>query len=395
MSGHWLFHALRTLRRRWRRNAITGGAVALGVALLCLLGSIMVGTSDAMIASSVALRAGHLQLLNLPVTGFPAAWADRTWPDFVRTALPRLELPAFLTTLDETRGAAVQLQGVLPRREADVAAAARSLAAGEYLPPADAAPQVVLGQAVAETLGVRPGDLIRVHFADRSSRRLRVGGVFRTGVDYLDAHLAQAELRQLAELQPPGPAASVALFLAPGFPPDEARRKLKPLCPPGGRLVTWAEYLPELRQLTDLNEVAMLIVIALVVALLAAGVANAMLISVMDRYREFGIMKALGASPAEIFALIGLETGLLCLLAGGAGLALGWGLTLLTARTGIDLTAYVSANPHFVLGGVIHPRAEARLLLLPVGAVLLLGGGAALYPAGIAARARAADILRS
>lgn len=77
--------------------------------------------------------------------------------------------------------------------------------------------------------------------------------------------------------------------------------------------------MPELEQLTRLNLVSMAIVIVLVVVILAAGVSNTVLVSVLDRYHDFGILKALGTTPWEILRLIVLETTLLALAAGPWG----------------------------------------------------------------------------
>lgn len=162
----------------------------------------------------------------------------------------------------------------------------------------------------------------------------------------------------------------------------------------GETVTPWQELLPELDQLLQLNLVSMFIVILLVVIMMAAGVSNTVLVSVMDRYREFGVLKALGTTPGEVLRLVLMETALICLAAGTMGLAAGSAITIATSHTGIDLGRFTSENVHFVLSSVIHPRLTWGMAFAPALTVLGAGLAASLWPAAIAARRRAAEVLR-
>jgi len=131
----------------------------------------------------------------------------------------------------------------------------------------------------------------------------------------------------------------------------------------------------------------LLMLSALVASFIGAlGVLNAMTMSVAERLREFGLMKAVGASPSDLFGLTLLETGCLGLL----GALLG---TLMTAVGGWGLEALLRQVVPFVPPGrliVIDTVSAVGSIL----AALLLAMAAGLYPAARAALVRPAPILR-
>jgi putative ABC transport system permease protein len=132
----------------------------------------------------------------------------------------------------------------------------------------------------------------------------------------------------------------------------------------------------------------LLLLSALVTAVIGGlGVLNAMTMSVSERLREFGVMKAVGASPANLFALTVLETGCLGLcgaLAGVASTALGgWGIEALVRR----LVPFAPPGRLLALSPALVAGSFAAALVLAVAA--------GFYPAARAARVRPAQALRA
>jgi putative ABC transport system permease protein len=94
--------------------------------------------------------------------------------------------------------------------------------------------------------------------------------------------------------------------------------------------------------------------IALVVA--SIGIMNTMLMSVMERTHEIGVMKAIGAKNRDVLSLFLLESSMVSLIGGAAGCLLGWGVAKLMSflgsmlMTGMELEAIV--KPEVLLGGI-------------------------------------------
>jgi putative ABC transport system permease protein len=128
--------------------------------------------------------------------------------------------------------------------------------------------------------------------------------------------------------------------------------------------------------------------IALIAILIAMmGVINTILMSVMERRQEIGILKSMGAQAGDIFKLVWLETVLLCISGGLVGTALAVG----TAKaTDILIRRLLPYSPS---GGLIS--IDARLILVTLGVITVVGLLSGLYPSWKAGRTRPLDTIRS
>jgi putative ABC transport system permease protein len=128
--------------------------------------------------------------------------------------------------------------------------------------------------------------------------------------------------------------------------------------------------------------------IALIAILIAMmGVINTILMSVMERRQEIGILKSMGAQASDIFKLVWLETVLLCLSGGLVGTALAVG----TAKaTDLLIRGLLPYSPS---GGLVS--IDARLVLFTLGVITFVGLLSGLYPSWKAGRTRPLDTIRS
>ncbi len=128
--------------------------------------------------------------------------------------------------------------------------------------------------------------------------------------------------------------------------------------------------------------------IALIAILIAMmGVVNTVLMSVMERRQEIGILKSMGAMAGDVFKLVWLETIFLCL----AGGLLGTGLALVTARlTDVLVRRLLPYSPS---GGLV--AIDAGLVAMALGVVTAIGLASGVYPSWKAARMRPLDTIRS
>lgn len=127
-------------------------------------------------------------------------------------------------------------------------------------------------------------------------------------------------------------------------------------------------------------------VTGIALAVTAIGIANAMLMSVTERFREIGTMKCLGALSSFIRRIFFLESAFLGLVGGIAGIVLGALITLF---------GYGATYGFALVAGGTDWGSLALLLLLGVAASVVLAVGAAIYPATVASRMRPANALRS
>lgn len=131
----------------------------------------------------------------------------------------------------------------------------------------------------------------------------------------------------------------------------------------------------------------MVLSIAIVAILIAmAGVVNTVLMSVLERMPEIGILKTMGAMPGDIFRLVWTETLILCGIGGIAGI----GFAVLFAR-GTDILVR-RILPYAPSGGLVV--IDGGLALLTLGSIIAAGLLSGLYPAWKAGRVRPLDSIR-
>jgi putative ABC transport system permease protein len=248
---------------------------------------------------------------------------------------------------------------------------------------------VLVGAELAEAHGLGPGSALRVQVGDRISA-LEVLGVVETpdpsarsalgGLLLLDVAAAQRLLRMEGRLS------HVDLILSD----DQAVAAVRAALPPGTRLVRASEQADTVAQLTaafELNLTALSLLALLVGTFL---IYNTVTFSVVQRRTVFGILRALGALPMQLFALILVETA----VAAAVGVALGLGLGYALGQSAVRLVTRTINDLYFVVSVTEAPLTAAttsKAVVLGLGAALL----AAFGPAVEAARVEPVMALRS
>jgi putative ABC transport system permease protein len=155
----------------------------------------------------------------------------------------------------------------------------------------------------------------------------------------------------------------------------------------GAEVITMGELLGTMMTLMGAAKSLLLSIVMIIIVISALGVLNTVLMSVFERTREIGVMRATGASQAHIFGLVWLETLLLSLL-GGAG-----GLVLAIAGSRVLEGVIKKFLPLAPKGSVV--ALEPGSFLLVLGFVVGIAVVAGFYPALRAARAKPIEALRS
>ena len=383
----WLRFAFRSCIRRRRKTVVTLLGISFGVAALIVLGAIMVGVNDTMVENAVSLWAGDLIIEQGPMDAAHAVASAREWTTLrtdpaVQHVLPRCTFSGLLSDPEQT--VPIEVWAVDPDAERAVSPVARSIISGDYLDETDDG--ILLGAEAASTLGLDVGDTIALSTAEHAYK-VPVRGVFKTGVEGLDRSVGYMTLAAVAELDEPRVTVNAALLCSPGADLEQMRHRVEACdAEPAARIMLWNEKLPEVAQLVDLNSFSMRLVILLVVAILGFGVANALLISVMDRYRYYAVLKAIGVRPVQVVITVLAEAVIMCLAAGILGTLAGAAISHLLAHSGIDIGQYTSHNPHFSVNSIIHPRLTPVMTLAPQAMALVAATVAALWPALMAAK---------
>jgi ABC-type lipoprotein release transport system permease subunit len=368
--------------RSWRSTSVLATMVLTAVAALVFLASLAVGTNDAMVTNSVRLFSGHIVAEHIPreLTGALLVGG-------VEAVLLRQKNSVLLSRGVEP--VVVNVVGVDPAGERTYTAIWKKTVSGRYLESGERT--LYLGQAAAERLKLSARDRVGIAPPGRSTfTEWVVCGIFHTGISHLDS-LVFCPADALPGSDPnPG----VAIFLRDGIDCNEVLDTYRSL--PGlPELRAWIDFMPDLKQLIDLNFVSMGIVMVLVFGIVSIGIACAFVIFILKNLREHGIMKALGVLPAEAAWLIVSQVAVLTLAAAAGGTVVGALAVAVFRHIGIDLTAFTSHNQYFVVSGIIYPRLTSYSMLWPPVSAVAFGLLASVWPAAFVIRKKAADILRT
>lgn len=380
----WIATAFRFLFRSGRITAALALMVVAAVSMLIFLASLAVGVNDAMIRNSVGLYSGHITGKHLPASLSPESLHIQG----VSHVLKRVSVSGILSHVESVQP--ITLVGIDPDAEKRAAALWKKVTAGSYLSSVEST--ILVSREIADTLKVSPGGrLVFTALPGGGRKSLTASGIFHTGIDALDKGLAFCPLPLIEGRTDTWDA---AVFLKEGVDPDSIISAYRSRLPGNLSFQSWRERMPDLVQLIELNYVSMGIVVALVFGVVSLGIACGFVIFIFKNLREYGILKAMGVSGTEMALLITSEVILMNLVGCGIGVLLGIGAVAAAAETGIDLTAFTSHNRYFTVSGVIHPRLTGFSLWLPPALAVLFGLVAAVWPAILVNRKKAADILR-
>lgn len=408
--------AARALVRNRRRSLVTLLAVAVGLAGLVFLWGYVGGINRQMIGNITSYLTGHVQvhqqgyhddptldlafaqpdevIARLAAVGAIAAIAPRVEGEALASGpdKPQLSLPwrAARASIPSAKTRGVLVVGVDPERERAVTTLARAIKQGRYLDAGD--PQgIVLGTRVAEILRATVGDEITLvtQASDGSigAGRYRVRGIYASGIDLIDGmyvFLNLAAAQELFVLE--GQVTTLAMRLDDLDRLPAALGALAHELGAGYEVLGWQRLMPALADNVEFHNLLTYIILFVVFVVVTLGIANTVLMGVMERTHEFGVMLALGTAPAKIARIVLAEAVLLGLAGVTLGDMLGAGLVAWFGSQGIDMSQYAKAVQMMPgLTGIVYPRISAGQLLMLSTLVLATTVLASVYPAWKAA----------
>jgi ABC-type lipoprotein release transport system permease subunit len=396
--------AWRNAWRNKRRTGILVTAVAVGIAGTLLTMALNYGMIVQMVELAIETDLGHVQVhaegwdanpelaLRLPNEGADAVAvleADRR----VRAVARRIRGEGLLASPRASAG--VRVLGVDPAREPAITNIASSVVTGEYLGVQRR--RVLIGAELARRLEVDVGDKVVLSAQDLegelTGEALRVVGLFETagmGLERGTVYVALAEAQRLFGL---GPTVSELVAVAGDRDEVDALRDHAMAAIPGREVRSWQELQPLLVYIVDIFDQQALLVYAAVFIAMAFGIANVLLMTVYERTREIGVMRAIGLSRRRLVANIVAEA----LVVTAVGLVAGFALAVLGTLAlgdGIDLSAFADGLGFMGVGSRIQPVLRSQDFTGPTLVAIVTAVVASAWPAWRAARLKPAEAVR-
>ena len=259
--------------------------------------------------------------------------------------------------------ASVALMGIDPERYQRIVPIARDLVAGRFTIEGD---QVAIGSELAKDLGLGVGDKLRLDGGQGRELVMRVAGIFELGVRELDSRYVYLDLRQAQILLDlPGGVTQIDLTVEEIFAAEEIAERLARLT--GMQAESWMATNGQLLNALSSQTMTTQMIRIFVGLSVAFGIASVLAVSVVQRTREIGILRAMGSPRRQVMRVFLLQGGLLGLAGSALGGLVGWALVMVFNLMGpglffvqVPAGLVLSAMAVATLTGVLAAAAPAR-----------------------------------
>ena len=224
----------------------------------------------------------------------------------------------------------------------------------------------------------------------------RVSGIFKTTNGGFDQTSVFVNSQDLAELYDGSTILTheIAILLNNIEDADIIKKELssKTL---GNTISTWKELAPDAAMMNDYMIMYYLIFIGIVMFALAFGIINTMMMTILERTRELGMLMAIGMNRSRIFRMIMLETVFLTLVGAIAGMLAGWTIIGALGKSGIHFTSWGEGFEAIGFAAVVYPVISPSFFIIITILVIVTAIISSIWPARKALKLNPVEALRT
>jgi ABC-type lipoprotein release transport system permease subunit len=296
-------------------------------------------------------------------------------------------------------GSGVKIVGIDPEKERMTTNIHEKLDEGNYFEE-KRKNQVLIGQKLAETLKVKLNSKVVITLLDVDNNitygAFRVVGIFNTvnnNFDESNIFVRNTDLAKLINL-PENACHEIAVLVEDNEKVNAVKVQIEEKAH-GLEVMSWLDLSPEMSYLNEAMDLFMYIFIVIILLALLFGIINTMLMVVLERVKEIGMLMAVGMNKVRIFLMILLETVFLSLTGGVLGVITGTLITNYFETHPVNLSAWAEAYKDLGYDPFVYTSLNMELLVNVTIMVIVTGILASIYPAYKALKQDPCEALRT
>jgi ABC-type lipoprotein release transport system permease subunit len=376
--------------RTRKRSFAVIGSIGVGVWALSFLFAFTNSFNEGYIRNAIQYDYSHVQIhhpryrldpvLDNSIQNADAVTAELASAPEVVAFSDRTIVSGMVATGKNNQG--VQIVGVDPTREAEVTLLDSTLIEGEYF--TGRRNPLLISKKLAAKLAAKIRSKVVLTFQDSTGNitaaAFRVDGIFETksprineGVVYVKKEDIQS-LVQLHQIQ------EIAILLQDAEQIPAVQEKLQDAFP-NAEVQSFRELAPEFDLIAQQSTISKQVLTMIIMLALLFGIVNTMLMAVLERTKELGMLRAIGLQKSNVFMLVLLETVLMSAVGGPIGVLLGVLTNGYYGANGMDLSNYSETLKAYGYDSIFYPELDTAQYPILMVVVIVTAFIGAIYPA--------------
>jgi ABC-type lipoprotein release transport system permease subunit len=398
--------AWKNIWRNKKRSLIVIIALAFGLWGGLFSGAVMMGMGESMVNLSIERNLSHIQIhkpfytrdkdIKAYIPNGPEIVKEIKKIENVKSVSGRILIDGMAASPASTYG--VKIIGVNPDDAMNTTSISKQLIEGSYKELLKKN-RIIIGEKLAKRLNLKLRSKIVLSFEGIHEsivyNSCRVVGIYKTEssqFDGMNVFVNQKDLFRVLESKPIIHEIAIRLNTEKDIPLvlQALKEKYQNLS-----VQSWEEIAPEIAFLSDSMENFTYLFVAIILFALVFGITNTMLMSIIDRIREFGVLIAVGMKRMKIFSMVILETIFLSVTGGLSGIIIAAITISYWSKTGIDLSIISAGLESFGVSTMLYPELPVSMYFVLSVMIIFAANMAAVYPAVKAIHIKPAQAIRT
>lgn len=308
----------------------------------------------------------------------------------------RIKAESFIQSAGGTSG--VILNGIIPYNEKNVTGIYKKLDQGNYLKNYKRKPPIIISKILSTKLNAKINTTIQCTFLNAQGESavclFKVVDIYNTNNSLYDEVNAFVKMEDLKEYSQLSGIHEIAIKIENESNVESFRSKLIQQFP-NHQIDSWRGIAPELGYADKMMNLILIIFLIIIMLALAFGIINTMLMAVLERKKELGMLLSIGMNKRKVFWMIIWESIFLALISGPLGLLSSYLAITTFANHGIDLSFAAKGLKSIGIESTIYPYVENRFYYIISFLVILTAILSSIYPAMRALKLNPSETLRT